>query len=228
MSNQDILTADILLQAYQLGFFPMAESVDSDEIYWYDPDPRGVLPIAAFHIPRRLKDRIKKQDYHIHVDRDFSQTMAKCAEITQTRKESWINQDLLDAYKDLHEKGFAHSVEVWQEDEMVGGIYGVHIGGVFCGESMFSRRRDMSKIALVHLTARLWHCGFEVFDTQFINNHIQQFGAYEISRGAYKKQLSQAVSKPCNFLGSDFDLCEVYSSEEELVSVFMQEMTQIS
>ena len=228
MTNQDRISADILKQAYQLGFFPMAESGKSDDIYWYDPDPRGVLPISSFHIPKRLLSTLKKGAYQVFVHKDFAQTMRLCAEITPNRKETWINDELLDAYIELNEQGLAHSVEVWCQGDMVGGIYGVHLGGVFCGESMFSRQRDMSKVALVHLTARLWYAGFDVFDTQFINDHIKQFGAYEMSRKDYKKKIGASIKKPCVFLSDNFDECADYSSEAELLSAFIQEMTQIS
>ncbi len=223
MTKEVILTPQILLRAYSLGLFPMAEGKKSDEIYWYDPDPRGVLPIERFHVPRRLKDKIRRSDYQIKVNYDFRKTMRLCG----SRTETWINEELIDVYTDLHNNGFAHSLEVWRHDEMVGGIYGVHIGAAFFGESMFSFQRDMSKVALTHLMARLWWAGFVLFDTQFLTPHLQQFGGYELSQKEYKSQLSQAIKQPCDMLGDDFTLCD-YSSEESLLSAFMHSRTQMS
>jgi leucyl/phenylalanyl-tRNA--protein transferase len=186
------LTPDIILQAYRAGIFPMAPNRDSDEINWYDPDPRGVLPIAGLHVPKKLRRTIMKQPYQITFDRAFEAVMRGCADV---RPDTWINDDIIALYTALHKQGYAHSVEAWQEEKLVGGVYGISMGGAFFGESMFSTATDASKITLVYLVARLWRQGFELLDTQFVNDHLKQFGVYEIPRDEYHRRLKKALAK---------------------------------
>ena len=193
------LTADLMLRAYSVGLFPMAQSADTDELAWFDPDPRGILPLDSFHLPHRLSRTVRSARYRVTADRDFDATIANCAEATAERPNTWINGTIHRIFSELHEAGFAHSVEVWQEDALVGGLYGVALGGAFFGESMFSRARDASKVALVHLVARLKHCGFTLLDTQFVTEHLAQFGATQIPRGEYRRRLAQALRTPAEF-----------------------------
>ena len=186
------LTPDIILQAYRAGIFPMARDRNSTEINWYDPDPRGVLPIAGLHVPKKLQRTIKQQPYQMTFDKAFEAVMRGCADV---RPDTWINDDIIALYTALHNEGYAHSVEAWQGDKLVGGVYGISMGGAFFGESMFSTATDASKIALVYLVARLWKQGFELLDTQFVNDHLKQFGVYEIPREEYHYRLKKALIK---------------------------------
>ncbi len=192
MESLDI-TPEMLLQAYAVGVFPMAEDRDDQELFWLDPKMRGIIPFESFHIPRRLKKTIRQQKYNVTFNVDFSAVMAGCAEETESRPQTWINDQILSLYTSLHIKGRAHSVEVWDEDRLVGGLYGIALGGAFFGESMFSRARDTSKIGLVHMMARLNFAGFTLMDTQFLNDHLMQFGAIEIPRDEYKRKLEDAL-----------------------------------
>jgi leucyl/phenylalanyl-tRNA--protein transferase len=193
------VTPDIVLQAYCAGLFPMASSRHSADINWYDPERRGLLPIAGLHVPQRLRRTIRKQPYQITFDRDFPAVMRGCAD---ARPDTWINDEIIALYTELHRQCFGHSVEVWREGKLVGGVYGLALGGAFFGESMFSTATDASKIALVHLVARLWRQGFELFDAQFTNAHLQQFGIEEISRAEYHRRLKKALNKNVFFNGS--------------------------
>ena len=177
----------------------MAYSANSPYIHWICPDLRGQLPITDMHIPRRLLKTIRNAPYEIKIDTAFRDVMQACAESTQDRPETWINDPLINVYCKLHEQGHAHSIECWQGDELAGGLYGLEIGGAFFGESMFSRARDASKVALVHLAARLWKGGFTLLDTQFINDHLKQFGVYEIPHMEYKNQLEKALETKADF-----------------------------
>jgi len=187
------LTAELLLQAYRVGLFPMAEKRDSDELYWLDPEMRGVLPLETFHLSRRLRRTVLSSPYVVTADQRFEAVIAACAASTSGREESWINPEIERLFTQLHRQGHGHSIECMQDGELVGGLYGVSIGGAFFGESMFSRARDASKIALVHLVARLRLGGFTLLDTQFTTEHLAQFGAVEIPRAAYRRRLGQAV-----------------------------------
>ncbi len=184
------LTPDIILEAYRAGLFPMAAARHGAELRWYDPDPRGVLPIGGMHVPRRLQQTIRRKPYTITFDRDFAGVIRGCAE---TRDDTWINDEIIALYTALHAQGHAHSVEAWRGGELVGGVYGIAIGSAFFGESMFSIATDASKIALVYLVAKLWRRSFTLFDTQFINPHLLQFGAHEIARSDYHRRLTAAV-----------------------------------
>lgn len=197
MSDPEVtLTANLLLHAYTQGIFPMAESRDNPEVYWVDPRRRGVLPLDGFHLSRSLIRRLKKADYSIDLDRNFAGVVDACAD----REETWINQEIRALYAELHQMGYAHSLEVRQDGHLTGGVYGVAIGGAFFGESMFSRRTDASKIALAHLVAHLRNCGFSLFDTQFITPHLETLGAREISRTAYHLLLEAALQRPADIL----------------------------
>lgn len=190
------LSPELLLRAYCMGVFPMAQGRASGEILWYDPERRGVLPIAGLHVPRRLARTVRQNPFHITFDRDFRGVITACAE---ARADTWINGEIIEAYAELHRLGFAHSVEAWEGDVLAGGVYGIAIGAAFFGESMFSCRRDASKIALVFLAARLWRQGYALLDTQFVNAHLKQFGVMEIPRDEYRAHLAAALSKDACF-----------------------------
>jgi leucyl/phenylalanyl-tRNA--protein transferase len=213
------LSPDLILRAYRVGLFPMAEKADGDQLYWFDPLDRGVLPLDAFHVPRRLLRTVKSRHYRVSVDTAFAAVIAACGEATETRRQTWINRDIAAAYTKLFERGHAHSVEVWEEGALVGGLYGVSIGAAFFGESMFARARDASKVALVHLVARLKMGGFRLLDTQFGTAHLAQFGCREIPREEYHRQLQLAVDALAAFHCGD---------EDSVLAGFLQSTTQIS
>src|SRR5690348_4928384 len=179
------LTPELLLQAYRAGVFPMAERRNDPNLFWVSPDARGILPLDGFHLPKRLARTIRSDRFTVTIDTAFREVMQLCAAPAPDRDESWINAEILSLYTALHQKGHAHSVECWREGKLVGGLYGVKIGAAFFGESMFSRERDASKVALAHLVARLKAGGFRLLDTQFITSHLAQFGAIEIPRDTY-------------------------------------------
>lgn len=197
MSRRTVeITTDLMLRAYRAGLFPMAETRAGDRLYWLDPELRGVLPLDGFHMPRRLLRTVLSGPYTVTADRDFAGVIAGCAESRPGREDTWINPQIERLFTELHHLGAAHSVEAWQGDSLAGGLYGVAIGGCFFGESMFSRARDASKVALAHLVARLRLGGFTLLDTQFVTRHLQQFGAVEIPRERYKAALALAVEVP--------------------------------
>jgi leucyl/phenylalanyl-tRNA--protein transferase len=187
------LTPEILLRAYAAGIFPMAESADDPELFWVDPKRRGIIPLDAFHVPRRLRRALRQNVFTIRCDTVFEDVMHGCAEASDKRPNTWINDDILELYTGLFARGAAHSVECWHEDALVGGLYGVSLGGAFFGESMFSRVTDASKVALVHLVARLRLGGYRLLDTQFLTPHLAQFGGIEISRARYHRLLAEAL-----------------------------------
>lgn len=187
------VTPELLLGAYAEGVFPMAEDRFDPTLYWYDPEFRGILPLDTFHCPRRLKKTIRSGLYQVTFDRDFERVIRSCAKPARGRRTTWINDRIVELYTALYERGFAHSLECWKDGELVGGLYGVALGRAFFGESMFSRRRDASKVALVYLAARLKFGGYELLDTQFITDHLQQFGAIEVTRAEYKASLEKAI-----------------------------------
>lgn len=189
----------ILLSAYMQGIFPMAHPEEDDEIYWYAPDPRGILPIEEFHCPSRLAQTVRQEPFEIRYNTAFRRVMEECAAPRKIQKSTWISEGLVEAYTDLHELGFAHSVEAWLDDRLVGGLYGVGVGGLFAGESMFFRETDASKICLVHLVERLDERGFTLLDIQFVNDHLEQFGAIEISRDEYERRLACALERDVEF-----------------------------
>ena len=185
------LTPELLLYAYRSGVFPMAESQDDPEVFWVDPKRRGILPLDQFHISRSLARTLRQERFQITLNAAFEHVLAGCAD----RDETWINPDIFTAYMDLHASGHAHSLEVWDGDTLAGGVYGVAIGGAFFGESMFSRRKDASKVALAWLVNHLHECGFALFDTQFITPHLSSLGAIEIPRGRYRRMLEMALDR---------------------------------
>lgn len=184
------LTPEMLLSGYAMGCFPMAEDRNSSVVNWYAPDPRGILPLSEFHVSKNLAKLVRRNSFQVATNVDFKGTMMGCAD----RENTWISDQIIDAYTKLHHLGYAHSIECWQNDQLVGGLYGVALGGAFFGESMFSRVRDSSKVALVHLVYRLRAKGYVLLDTQFITPHLERFGAIEIPREQYERELKKALS----------------------------------
>lgn len=187
----DRLTPELLLRAYAAGVFPMAESQDDPRVYWVDPEMRGILPLDGFRISRSLRRAILRHPFELTLNMDFEGVVRGCAE----REETWINDPIFRAYFALHRMGFAHSIEAWEGDRLVGGVYGVALGAAFFGESMFSRRTDASKIALATLVSHLAATGFSLFDTQFLTPHLASLGAVEVPREDYRALLEQALSE---------------------------------
>lgn len=190
-----VLTPQILLSAYAQGLFPMAERRDDPTLYWVSPEKRGVMPLDAFHVPKRLAKTMRDGRYRFTTDHAFADVMRACAEPAPGREQTWINDEILRLYTALHAGGHAHSVECWHRDELAGGLYGVSLGAAFFGESMFSRIRDASKMALVELVGILRRGGFTLLDTQFLTTHLAQFGAYEITREEYLVRLHAAIAR---------------------------------
>ncbi|MGI9481879.1 MAG: leucyl/phenylalanyl-tRNA--protein transferase [Hyphomicrobiales bacterium] len=193
------ITPQILLQAYTAGIFPMAESADDSALYWIDPDKRGVFPFEKFHVSRRLRRSIRQEPFSIRINTDFEGVIEACGKCQVGRTTTWINSRIRALYGQLFRMGFCHTVECWKDGELVGGLYGVHIGGAFFGESMFSAHTDASKIALVYLVARLKAGGFTLLDTQFITPHLSSMGACEIDREDYHELLEKALQVEGNF-----------------------------
>ncbi|HEV7372498.1 leucyl/phenylalanyl-tRNA--protein transferase [Arenibaculum sp.] len=213
------LTPTLLLRAYAVGVFPMAEDADSPELYWFDPERRGILPLDGFHVPRRLLRTVRRRHFEVTVDRGFEDVIRACAEPAPDRPKTWINAEILRLYLELHALGHAHSVECRLDGRLVGGLYGVSLGGAFFGESMFSRVTDASKVALVHLVARLRRNGYALLDTQFVTGHLRQFGALEIPRHLYRARLAPAVRLRADFRAG---------SEDEVIEAYLQSSTQTS
>ena len=189
------LTPETLLQAYRMGVFPMAESRNDPRLHWFDPVARGVLPLDGFRLSRSLRRRIRAEPFRLSLDQAFEDVLIGCAE----RETTWINAEIARLFTTLHRQGHAHSIEDWDGDELVGGVYGLALGGVFCGESMFSRRKDASKIALAYLVTHLRNCGFTLFDTQYPTEHLASLGGVEISRVAYRARLAHALQADACF-----------------------------
>jgi leucyl/phenylalanyl-tRNA--protein transferase len=189
-----MIDPDLLLQGYRLGVFPMA--MEDDSIEWFSPDPRAVLPLEDFHVSHALRRLLRRRVFETTIDKTFSEVIAACAK----REDTWINRDIIESYKRLHELGHAHSVEAWKEGRLAGGLYGVAVGGAFFGESMFHTVTDASKIALVALVEHLRTHKFVLLDTQWLTPHLQQFGGIEISRNHYLRLLRRAVELPRKFL----------------------------
>lgn len=194
------LTPDILLQAYAAGIFPMAESADDPELFWVDPRRRGILPLDGLHIPRRLGRMLRHGTFSVRADTAFEAVIQGCAEASELRPTTWINDEIVRLYTALFERGAAHSVECWHDGELVGGLYGVSLGAAFFGESMFSRVSNASKVALVHLVARLRLGGYRLLDTQFVTPHLARFGVIEISRARYHRLLAEALRQRAVFV----------------------------
>jgi leucyl/phenylalanyl-tRNA--protein transferase len=193
------LTPEILLAAYTAGVFPMAESADDPELFWVDPHHRGILPLDGFHIPRRLRRVIRQKPFTVTCDTAFEAVIRACAEATEKRPNTWINDEIVRLYAALFARRAAHSVECWREGALVGGLYGVSIGAAFFGESMFSRKTDASKVALAHLVARLRAGGYRLLDTQFLTPHLARFGGIEITRLHYHRLLAAALAYRASF-----------------------------
>ena len=211
MSQTYAFAPETLIKAYALGVFPMADAHDSDDIRFYDPEVRALIPLddavgRGIHIPRRLRRTVRKTPFNVTIDHDFPAVIKGCAELADDRTDTWINKDIQALYIALHKMGFAHSIEVWDNNRLVGGLYGVALRAAFFGESMFSRATDASKIALVHLMARLKAGGFQILDAQFTNPHLVQFGITEISRDAFQNKLAVAMASSADLrLGTTSD-----------------------
>lgn len=191
-----MLDPAVVVGAYRQGLFPMA--LDDGRIGWFSPDPRGIIPLESFRVPSRLARVLRQDRFEVVIDRAFDEVMRACAE--RSDGGTWISDEILEAYGALHRMGLAHSVETWQGHRLVGGLYGVHLGGVFFGESMFHRATDASKVALAALVDRLTRRGFALLDIQWVTPHLEQFGAVEISRGAYLGRLAEALRLDCAFV----------------------------
>jgi leucyl/phenylalanyl-tRNA--protein transferase len=187
------ITPEILLRAYAAGIFPMAESADDPGLFWVEPEIRGIIPLDGFHLPSRLRRTVRSDRFELRVDQDFEAVVAACAESRPDRAETWINRRIRRLYGELFALGYVHTVECWREGRLVGGLYGVSLGGAFFGESMFHRESDASKVALVHLVARLRRGGYQLLDTQFQTAHLAQFGTREVPRDSYRALLDAAI-----------------------------------
>lgn len=194
-----VFTAEDLIACYRHGVFPMADSRHDERIFLIDPERRGLFPLHGFHVPRRLARTVRGDPFQIRIDTAFQRVVSECAQARQGRTETWINAPIETLYRELFLRGQAHSVECWVGDHLVGGLYGVSIGAAFFGESMFSLARDASKVALVHLVARLRVGGYQLLDAQFMTDHLAQFGAEEVSRVAYRRRLASALSREGDF-----------------------------
>ena len=191
----DSITPNLLLQAYSAGVFPMSEGRDDGDLFWVDPDDRGILPLDGFHIPHKLAKIIRQDRFEVRADTAFRKVVESCSKPARGRETTWISERIEALYTDLHARGFAHSVECWLDGELVGGLYGVSLAGAFFGESMFHTVTEASKVALVHLVARLRAGNYSLLDTQFVTSHLQQFGAVEIPREDYHALLGRALGR---------------------------------
>ena len=202
-SRDDIaieITPEVLLKAYACGIFPMAESADDPALYWIEPQARGVLPLESMHVPKRLSRTIRSSRFEVRVDTDFEGVIVGCAASRPGRRSTWINGRIRHLYGALFARGHCHTVETWLDGRLVGGLYGVELGGAFFGESMFSTETDASKVALVYLVARLIKGGFTLLDTQFVTDHLRQFGTVELDKASFHVELERALLKDGNFL----------------------------
>lgn len=216
-SRDDIMieiTPQVLLKAYSCGIFPMAESADDPALYWIEPQQRGILPLDKVHIPRRLARTIRTTPFAVRIDTNFEGVIEGCAAARPGRRSTWINGRIRTLYRDLFQQGHCHTIEVWNGEELIGGLYGVAVGAAFFGESMFSTQRDASKIALVHLVARLIHGGFVLLDTQFVTDHLRQFGTVEVDRDEFHRQLDEALKHK----GGDFHAFPAAPEAEQVLA----------
>ena len=213
------ITKVLLINAYTNGVFPMAKTKSSNEIFWVDPEKRGIIPLKKFHLSKSLEKTIKSSPYVITFDKAFPEVIRACAMATKGRNETWINGQIVTLFETLSNHGLAHSIECWENNKLVGGLYGLALGGVFFGESMFHKSRDASKVALVYLVARLNKGGFKLLDSQFMTKHLKQFGALEITRHEYLKKLKNGLK-----VEADFYCLESNSSTNSI----LQLVTQIS
>ncbi len=199
------ITPELLLHAYRQGIFPMAEDMEDQDIFWVNPEMRGIIPLDTFHISSKLGRKIRQNQFRVTFNWAFPDVIRACAEPVDGRKTTWISHRIIELYEKLHETGYAHSIECWQDRDLAGGLYGISIGGTFCGESMFHRVTDASKVALTYLVARLRHGHFRLLDTQFVTPHLQQFGAIEIPRADYMAKLQDAIAIKGNIYSLDSD-----------------------
>jgi leucyl/phenylalanyl-tRNA---protein transferase len=197
--RQAEIDPELLLQAYAMGMFPMSEDADDDQVFWVQPEKRGVIPLAGFHASKSLMKTVRSGRFEVRIDHDFHGVIDGCAESKDGRERTWINGTIRDACHRLFERGHCHTVEAYFEDSLAGGLYGVSLGGAFFGESMFSRMTDASKVCLVHLVGRLRERGFQLLDTQFLTAHLARFGALEIPRRKYEKLLAAALKNDASF-----------------------------
>ena len=197
------ITPDLIVRAYRAGIFPMAERAEDEDVFWVAPERRGILPLDGFHLSRSLKKAMKRPDHEIRVDNDFEAVIEACATVGSDRESTWINATIRSVYGELFARRTCHTVEVWSDGDLVGGLYGLAIGGGFFGESMFHKKTDASKIALAHLVARLKAGGFTLLDTQFLTEHLRSLGGIEIKREAYEKLLAEALAVEGDFYALD-------------------------
>lgn len=193
------ITPQILLRAYSAGIFPMAESAEDNALYWVEPEERGIIPLDALKVSTSLRKSVRHGGFDIRIDHDFTGVITQCAARTADRKSTWINTRIVSLYTQLHRLGCCHSVEAWRDGKLVGGLYGVRIGAIFFGESMFSRATDASKVALVHLVARLNAGGFKLLDAQFVNPHLERLGAVQVPRSEYHKLMEPLLGEDADF-----------------------------
>ncbi|MEO1252084.1 MAG: leucyl/phenylalanyl-tRNA--protein transferase [Pseudomonadota bacterium] len=203
---ENAIPIDDLIKAYRLGYFPMARSREEASVVWVLPEERGVMPLKSARAPRRLLQVVKSERFAVSINTDFAAVIAACAERTPTRPDTWINDSIIEAYTELHWRGLAHSVECRMEGRLVGGIYGIALGAAFCGESMFMRETDASKVAMVHLIARLKIGGFHFIDAQFFNDHLVQFGLEAWDNAAYQNALAGALNSSADFFAAPAQL----------------------
>jgi leucyl/phenylalanyl-tRNA--protein transferase len=197
--DQFEITCDILLRAYSIGLFPMAESADDPNLFWVDPELRGIFPLDGMIVSRSLAKTVRSDRFEIRIDHDFDAVIDACARSDEGRDKTWINARIKLLYRQLFDMGRVHTVEAWSEGELAGGLYGVHLGAAFFGESMFHRKTDASKVALIHLAARLASGGFSLLDTQFVTPHLASLGAIEVPKDAYRRRLADAVGWQADF-----------------------------
>lgn len=226
MSDEDDIlleiTPQVLLRAYACGIFPMAETAEDPSVFWVEPDMRGILPLPDFHIPKSLKKTMRNTPMRVFMDRNFPAVIEACSQTTNTRKETWINSRIKSLYCELHEMGFANSVEVYDGHELVGGLYGVRLGRAFFGESMFSRKTDASKIALAHLVAQMKKAGFILLDTQFTTPHLERFGVMEIPKNEYQYLLEEALIGDSHFDLAGYQLSDGGAMSDSCLQSFNQ------
>ncbi|MTI46027.1 leucyl/phenylalanyl-tRNA--protein transferase [Roseibium hamelinense] len=201
------ITPQVLLKAYACGLFPMAESADDPGLFWLEPERRGILPLDGFHLPRRLRRTIRNDIYEVRVSTDFQGVIDGCSAPMPDRPKTWINTEIRRLYGELFDMGHCHTIEAWQDDQLVGGLYGVSLNGAFFGESMFTFRTDASKVCLAHLVARLIVGGYSLLDTQFVTDHLSRFGTLEITQSDYNKRLNTALQLETDFFAFPANTC---------------------
>lgn len=216
------ITPQVLLRAYACGIFPMAETADDPNLFWVEPEMRGVLPLDDFHIPRSLKKTMRNTHMKVFMDRDFQAVIEACSHTNSVRKETWINTKIKELYCALHEMGHANSVEVYDDDKLVGGLYGVRLGRAFFGESMFSRKTDASKIALVHLVSQMKKSRFILLDTQFTTQHLERFGVIEVPKDKYQFMLEEALIGESKFDITGYQLVDGGAMSDSCLQSFSQ------